>query len=81
MFDNSEYLRTNLAIWTNYDFFKREIGGVENKTIAVKPYKSAEDYFHYQFNWIDLPVKFEMQVHAIRPQISAIYNLTWIKVI
>jgi hypothetical protein len=80
MFDNSLYLRTNLAIWVNYDSFKKEAGAITGDKIYLRPYKSTETFFPYYFKWIEFPTRFEMQVQAIRPYLSAAYNLTYVKV-
>ncbi|MBI3719207.1 MAG: hypothetical protein HY252_11530 [Sphingobacteriales bacterium] len=80
MFDNSFYFRTNMAAWTNYNAFKKEVGSISNETIYTRPYKSNDVYFDNYFKWLNPYTKFEIRVQALHPEVSALYNITYEKV-
>lgn len=80
-FDNTFYLRTSMLPYINYNEHRREIGDLLKDEIYVRPYQSSGPFFNYYFKWVNYPDKFETDVHAIRPYISSVYNVTWIKVI
>lgn len=80
MFDNSLYFRTNLAIWTSDSWFKKEMEKIEGELIYLRPYNTSGDYYENYFKWIDKPVKFEIWVQALHPELSALYKITYMKV-
>ncbi|RTL56364.1 MAG: hypothetical protein EKK37_18010 [Sphingobacteriales bacterium] len=80
MFDNSLYLRTNYLAWINYDYFKREVKNIQDELIFVRPYKSNSGYIDNYFKWLTPNSKFEIQVQALHPERSALYNITYEKV-
>ena len=53
---------------------------IKDKKIYVWRYNSNDDYFPNYFKWTDIPEKFEIRIQALHPEISAIYDIIYVRV-
>ncbi|MBI2731131.1 MAG: hypothetical protein HYX40_10330 [Sphingobacteriales bacterium] len=80
MFDNSLYLRASMSPYINIGNFKKEYTAPIGGKIGVRLYNSNSEFYSYNFTWLEFGNMFSIPVQAIRPQVSALYDITYIKV-
>jgi hypothetical protein len=81
MFDNSFEYRTAARLWPGDTFFRSEVD-LRGNSIGFKPLDSrpSEPFIYYSFEWIEFKKEFKMSFNGLRPYLSSIGTINFVKV-
>ena len=80
MLDNSDYYRRRVAgSFPGVEFFKHQYI-LKKDSIGLRSFNSNGPFFYYSFQWITYNQEFRMSYNGIRPYLSSIGFITYVRI-